>query len=87
MWDGSPEGLVDIFQHSVLQLAILVLPILTIFLAVGVASNILQIGFVFSGEPVIPKLSKLNPITGFKNKFMSAKSLEQLLKTLVTQIS
>lgn len=86
MWDGSPEGLVDIFQHSVLQLAILVLPILAIFLAVGVASNILQIGFVFSGEPIIPKLSKLNPLTGFKNKFMSAKSLEQLLKTLVILI-
>jgi flagellar biosynthetic protein FlhB len=85
-WDGTQDSLVTIFHQAVIQLGILVLPILVIFLAIGIASNILQIGFIFSGEPIIPKFSKLNPITGFKNKFFSVKSLEQLVKTLVILI-
>jgi flagellar biosynthesis protein FlhB len=86
MWDGSADGAVSIFRQGVVQLGILILPILILFLVVGVASNIMQVGFIVSGEPIIPKLSKINPITGFKNKFMSLKSLEQLVKTLVIMI-
>lgn len=82
-WDGTPDSLVTIFHHAVFQLGILALPILFVFLAVGIASNILQFGFIFSGEPITPKLSKLNPITGIKNKFFSLKSLELLIKTIV----
>jgi flagellar biosynthesis protein FlhB len=61
----------------------LILPLLLIFLVVGLVSNIVQVGFVISPEAIAPKLSKINPLTGFKNKFMSIRSLEQLLKTLV----
>ncbi len=82
-WDGTPASLITIFHQAVLQLGILVLPILFVFLAVGIASNILQFGFIFSGEPITPKFSKLNPITGIKNKFFSLKSLELLVKTIV----
>jgi flagellar biosynthetic protein FlhB len=83
LWNGSQESIVGIFNSGVIQLAILLLPILLVFMAVGLFSNIIQIGFHVTGEPIIPKLSKLNPITGFKNKFMSLRSLEQLVKSLV----
>ncbi|MGC9323132.1 MAG: flagellar biosynthesis protein FlhB [Desulfomonilia bacterium] len=83
MWDGSRDGLVSIFQKGVLELAVLVLPILVVFLVIGLASNFIQIGFVISGEPIKPKLSKLNPLKGFKNKFFSLRGLEMLIKTLV----
>jgi len=82
-WDGSQLSAVSIFHRAVIELGALVLPILVVFLLIGLASNIMQIGFLVSGEPIIPKLSKLDPIKGFKNKFFSAKSLEQLIKTLV----
>jgi len=82
-WDGSQLSAISIFHRAVIELAILVLPILVIFLLIGLASNIMQIGFLVSGEPIIPKFSKLDPIKGFKNKFFSLKSLEQLVKTLV----
>jgi flagellar biosynthesis protein FlhB len=36
-----------------------------------------------SPEAVTPKLSKINPLTGFRNRFMSLKGLELLIKTLV----
>jgi len=83
LWNGSQESAISIFTSGVVQLAILLLPILAIFMVVGLVSNIVQIGFNVSGEPLIPKFSKLNPITGFKNKFMSLRSLEQLVKSLV----
>jgi flagellar biosynthetic protein FlhB len=83
MWDGSTVSVISIFRRSVFELGMLVLPILMLFLVIGVASNILQVGFVVSGETIVPKLSKLNPITGFKNRFMSVRSLEQLIKSLV----
>lgn len=86
MWDGSSTDIISIFRHSVFELAILTLPLLGLFLIVGLASNIMQVGFIVSPEAVTPKLSKLNPLTGFKNRFMSVKSLEQLLKTLVIML-
>lgn len=82
-WDGTSEGAVTIFQQGVFQLAIMLLPILAVFLVIGLASNILQIGFVFSGETLMPKFSKINPITGFKNRFMSMKALELLVKNVL----
>jgi flagellar biosynthesis protein FlhB len=83
MWDGSSMSVIAIVRHGVFELAIIVMPLLLLFLAVGLASNILQVGFLFSSEAITPKFSKINPIAGFKNKFMSMRSLEQLLKTLV----
>jgi flagellar biosynthetic protein FlhB len=82
MWNGSVDSAVSIFRTGIVQLSILILPILLVLLMVGIASNIAQIGFVVSGEPIIPKFSKINPITGFKNKFMSVKALELLVKTI-----
>lgn len=86
MWDGSNLGAIHIFRHSVYELGIIVMPLLVLFLAIGLASNIMQIGFLFSTESITPKFSKLNPITGFKNKFMSARSVEQLVKTLIIMV-
>jgi flagellar biosynthesis protein FlhB len=76
-------SVIAIVRHGVFELAIIVMPLLLLFLVIGLASNIMQIGFLFSSEAITPKFSKLNPITGFKNKFMSMRSLEQLVKTLV----
>lgn len=83
LWNGSHESAIGIFNSGVLQLAILLLPILVVFMAVGLFSNVVQVGFNVTGEPIIPKFSKLNPVTGFKNKFMSLRSLVQLVKSLV----
>ena len=61
----------------------MLLPIFAVFLVIGLVSNFVQIGFLVSAEAIKPKFSKLNPITGIKNKFFSIKSLEQLVKSLV----
>lgn len=82
-WDGTQTSVITIFNKAVIDLATMLLPILAVFLAIGIASNILQVGFVFTGEPLVPKLSRLDPISGFKNKFLSLRSLELLIKNVL----
>lgn len=54
-----------VLQPSLLGLAVLVFTIM----AVGVASNFAQVGFVISGEALTPSFAKLNPLEGFKRLF------------------
>ena len=76
MWDGSNMSVIAILRHGIFELAMIVMPLLLLFLAIGLASNIIQVGFLISAETITPKFSKINPITGFKNKFMSIRSRE-----------
>ncbi|MBR7180665.1 MAG: type III secretion system export apparatus subunit SctU [Kiritimatiellae bacterium] len=49
---------------------------------IGIAANTAQIGFLFTFEPIIPKLEKLNPVEGAK-KIFSMKNLFEFLKNVV----
>ncbi|WP_163193203.1 fused FliR family export protein/FlhB family type III secretion system protein [Clostridium thermarum] len=64
------------------RVAIIFLPVVIPIMAVGVVSNYIQTGFLFTTEPLKMQLSKLNPISGFKRMF-SARSVVELLKQLV----
>ncbi|MBF0126390.1 MAG: flagellar biosynthesis protein FlhB, partial [Magnetococcales bacterium] len=44
--------------------------------------SVIQNGFMFSVEPLMPKLSKLNPVAGFKRLF-SMRSLVDLIKSII----
>ncbi|MHB8170462.1 MAG: flagellar biosynthesis protein FlhB [Thermincolia bacterium] len=60
----------------------MLLPLILIVLVSGILANYLQIGFLFSTQPIIPKLETLDPISGFKRIF-SKRSLMELFKSLV----
>jgi type III secretion protein U len=49
---------------------------------IGIAANVAQIGFLFTIEPIIPKMEKLNPVEGAK-KIFSMKNLFEFLKNVV----
>ena len=49
---------------------------------IGIAANTAQIGFLFTLEPIIPKLEKLNPVEGSK-KIFSMKNLFEFFKNVV----
>ena len=49
---------------------------------IGIAANTAQIGFLFTLEPIIPKLEKLNPVEGAK-KIFSKKNLFEFFKNVV----
>ncbi|MFH0918891.1 MAG: flagellar biosynthesis protein FlhB [Fibrobacterota bacterium] len=61
-------------------------PILLILVVVGVAVNILQIGWLLTTEPIMPNLSKLNPLSGLKNMLSMNKLFDvtrEVLKLIV----
>lgn len=60
----------------------LLLPLIVALMSAGVLVNILQIGFLFTGEPIRPKFDKINPIEGFKRIF-SRRSLETLVRDII----
>jgi len=51
-------------------------------MAVGVASNFAQVGFVLSGESLNPTFSKLNPLEGFKRLLSSRAIFDAAKATL-----
>lgn len=57
-------------------------PFLLIGFAIAVFSNIIQIKWKVTTKPMMPKFSKLNPISGFKRIF-SKDSLFELLKSII----
>lgn len=61
------------------------LPFFMVVFIVGIFSNVLQVGFMFSTELVTPKLSKINPIKGFKRLF-SKNLLIELFKSILKLI-
>ena len=68
---------IEIFNKVFLILIAFFLPVLI----AGMAGNIAQIGLEFHGEPMQPKLSKLNPISGMK-RFVSLKAMVELVKSI-----
>jgi flagellar biosynthetic protein FlhB len=56
--------------HSLMVLAMrlarVMLPILGLVLLAGVAANVMQIGFFFLPEKLMPDLSRINPLKGFQ---------------------
>ncbi len=61
---------------------IITAPMMLSVAVVGIAANLIQVGFLFTLEPLSPKLGKFNPITGMK-KFVSLRSLMELIKSML----
>ena len=60
-----------VFKHSFIFVAVAAV--------IAIAANTAQIGFLFTFEPIIPKMEKLNPVEGAK-KIFSMKNLFEFLK-------
>jgi flagellar biosynthetic protein FlhB len=63
-------------------LALVLLPILLAALLSGLLINVVQVGFLFTVKPLLPKLERISPLKGFKRIF-SVKTLSELVKSLV----
>jgi flagellar biosynthetic protein FlhB len=59
----------------------LMLPTMLVAMVTGVIFSYVQVGFLFTVEPLKVKLSKINPISGFK-KLFSMKSIVELVKSV-----
>lgn len=76
---------VDISRHVAWGLGQVIwfaMPMFIVTVIVGVAINLLQVGWNPTAKPMKPKFSKLNPIKGFKRIF-SLQSVVNLAKSLL----
>ncbi len=71
------------FARRVVRLFILAIsPLLGAITITAVLANLLQVGFLLSGELIRPKLSKLDPLKGLQRLF-SGQSFMELFKSLL----
>ena len=80
--DMTVGALHRIFLELGWQFFLLTAPCLALLLAAGLAANYLQVGVLFTSEPLRPTLEKINPIAGFKRIF-SRRSLVEVLKAIL----
>lgn len=70
LWESIREGdFSRAFQFAGKQFVVLSFPILTFFMVIGVAANVLQTGFMFKEDALQLRLDALNPIQGFQKLF------------------
>lgn len=79
--DMTMSNLRTIFINNVIQYFLLFSPFALIAIVIGVVINLVQVGFLFTTDPLKPDINRLNPIEGFKNIF-SKKSMFTLGKNL-----
>jgi len=79
------SSVVALFSDLMLQGLMLLMPILAIAFIVAILASYMQIGFLLTGDPLKFKLSKLNPINGFKQIF-SLRSLVNFVKNVLKLI-
>ncbi len=76
------EAVVNLYQTLLVVCFKILGPILGVAVVFGLLANYLQVGFIFSGEALSPKLSHINPVEGFKRIF-SKRALFEMVKTLL----
>lgn len=72
-------------QNIIGRLIILLSPLFAAIFITAILSNIMQVGFILSGESIIPKLSKIDPIKGFGRLF-SKQAFMEFIKSLLKLI-
>ncbi|MBN8234466.1 flagellar biosynthesis protein FlhB [Halobacillus kuroshimensis] len=80
--DLTQEQTHTIFVEMTMETAKVTAPLMGIAVVAGIASNLLQVGVMFTGEPLKADLKKIDPIKGAKRIF-SARALVELLKSLL----
>ncbi|MBD1224181.1 flagellar biosynthesis protein FlhB [Virgibacillus halodenitrificans] len=81
-WDVTEETVHRVFSGATIEAAKFLAPIMIIAIVAGLASNFMQIGFLFTTEPLKLDLKKIDPIQGAKRIF-SVRALVELAKSLL----
>ncbi len=81
-WQVTPHSIQLIFTEMLWEMAKMLLPVFGLVLFLGVASNLLQVGVLFTTQPLKMDLKRLNPVEGFKRIF-SPRALVEFAKSLL----
>lgn len=77
--DGSIQ---QFFTGLVYEVGKIIAPVFVLGIVIGLFSNIMQVGFLFSSEAMQFKPERLNPLEGFK-KIYSWRAIVELMKSLL----
>ncbi len=87
--DGSSFGVPDramwidhLLEFAASHLALMVAPFMVFVVCVGFVSQFLQVGWLWTMKPIMPKLNRLDPMQGLKRMFGKA----NLVKVLVNSV-
>lgn len=78
---SNPMPVQSVALRALYYMFLCTAPFLVVMLTVGIAMNLMQVGFLFTAKPLQPKFNRLNPFTGLQ-KFFSPRSLVELAKNL-----
>ncbi|WP_425271740.1 flagellar biosynthesis protein FlhB [Paenibacillus protaetiae] len=83
--DLNAGSFMRLATHVITDLLLLLAPLFAVAVLFAVVGNVVQFGFLFTGEPLKLKFSKLNPVNGAKNIF-SAHTLVEFVKSVLKVI-
>lgn len=72
----------SLFNDAIIQILTVTLPFFAIAFLIAFVSNVMQVKWKVTGKTMIPKFSKINPISGFKRIFSLDKIME-LIKSII----
>lgn len=81
-WEVTIQSALKLFSEVLIQFFQIIAPIMVISLIISVAANMIQVGVMFTTEPLKFDLKKLDPIQGAKRIF-SIRALVELLKSFL----
>lgn len=79
----SPAVLLAALGSSASTVARLVVPLLIALFLASLAATFLQVGPLLALDPITPKLERLNPIEGIRNKLLKLRNVVELIKALL----
>ncbi|MBL4952959.1 flagellar biosynthesis protein FlhB [Neobacillus sp. OS1-32] len=82
LWDLSISSTKLLFNQLLLDAVKIIAPILLVVLIVGIATNLMQVGFMFNFSLIKVDFKKLDPLQGLKRLF-SLRSLVELIKSIL----
>ncbi|MBB3125897.1 flagellar biosynthetic protein FlhB [Paenibacillus rhizosphaerae] len=80
--DLSINNVMSLAVEYGIDILLLLAPVFLTVVVMALAANLMQVGFMLTGESLKPKFSKLDPIKGFKNIF-SVRSLVEFAKSIL----
>ena len=78
----SPSHVRRLFTYMIWKFFLILLPVFISLAVAAIMVNVIQVGLLFTGEPLVPKFNKINPVEGLKRIF-SRRSLETLLRDII----
>ncbi|EFM13073.1 flagellar biosynthetic protein FlhB [Paenibacillus curdlanolyticus YK9] len=80
--DLTMGNVMSLFTQLMYEMLMMLAPIFAIALLVALLGNYVQVGILFTGDPLKMKFSKLSPIQGFKNIF-AMRTVVEFIKNIL----